>query len=158
MKQAEELADELGDKLGLAEALRGLGKAYLTLREFTKARECTARALTLFREVESKVQVGVALRSLGEVTAAGNASGPNLMQARGHLLQSISIFEEIGNEIELARSCRAYAALLQATPEFRTDPSIATEVADFNRRADDISAKLKISSYGLRPEAFFGTR
>jgi len=158
LKQAEELADELGDKLGLAEALRGLGKAYLAQQDFAKARECTARAVEFFREVQSKVQVGVALRSLGEVTAAGNASGPNLMQARGHLLQSISIFEEIGNEIELARSCRAYAALLQATPEFRTDPSIATEVADFNRRADDISAKLKISSYGLRPEAFFGTR
>ncbi len=158
LKQAEDLADELGDKLGLAEALRGLGKAYLAQRDFAKARACTARAVDLFREVQSKVQVGVALRSLGEVIAAAAASGSNLIDARGHLLQSISIFEEIGNEIELARSCRAYAQLLQATPEFRADPSVAAEVAEFIRRADEIFAKLKISSFGLQPEAFFGTR
>ncbi len=158
LKQAEEIADEVGDKLGLAEALRGLGKAYLAQRDYDKARECTARAVEFFREVQSKVQVGVALRSLGEVTAAGTPSAASLMQARGHLLQSIAIFEEIGNEIELARSYRSYAELLKASPEFRVDPAVMKEVADFVRRADDISAKLKISSFGLRPEAFFGTR
>jgi tetratricopeptide (TPR) repeat protein len=161
LKQAEEIADELGDKLGLAEALRGLGKAYLAQKDYAKARACTSRAVELFREVQSKVQVGVALRSLGEVTAAGNAGAGSVesaMQARGHLLQSIAIFEEIGNEIELARSYRAYAELLKASPEFRTDPAVVKEAADFVRRADDIAAKLKISSYGLRPEAFFGTR
>ena len=72
LKQAEDIADELGDKLGLAEAVRGLGKAYLARREYTKARECTQRAVELFAETESKVQLGVALRSLGEVTAAGD--------------------------------------------------------------------------------------
>jgi tetratricopeptide (TPR) repeat protein len=158
LKQAEDLCDELGDKLGLAEALRGLGKAYLAQRDYAKARSCTARAVELFREVQSKVQVGVALRSLGEVTAAGNPGVESSMQARGHLLQSIAIFEEIGNEIELARSYRAYAELLKASPEFQTDPAVMKEAAEFVRRADDISAKLKISSFGLRPEAFFGTR
>ena len=34
--RAEDLADELGDRLGLAEAVRGLGKAYLARREYTK--------------------------------------------------------------------------------------------------------------------------
>jgi tetratricopeptide (TPR) repeat protein len=158
LKRAEELADELGDKLGLAEALRGLGKAYLAQKDFAKARDCTSRAVDFFREVQSKVQVGVALRSLGEVTAAAGGGGASLMQSRGHLLQSIAIFEEIGNEIELGRSYRAYARLLQASPEFATDPGVAREVADFIRRADDILAKLKISSFGLQPEAFFGTR
>jgi tetratricopeptide (TPR) repeat protein len=148
LKQAEELADELGDKLGLAEALRGLGKAYLAQREFVKARECTSRAVDLFREVQSKVQVGVALRSLGEVGAASSAGGDSLMQARGHLLQSISIFEEIGNEIELARSCRAYAQLLQGTPEFAVDGRVANEVVEFMTRAEDIFAKLRT---GLPP-------
>jgi tetratricopeptide (TPR) repeat protein len=145
LKQAEELADELGDKLGLAEALRGLGKAYLAQREFAKAKDCTSRAVDLFREVQSKVQVGVALRSLGEVGAASASGGDALMQARGHLLQSISIFEEIGNEIELARSCRAYAQLLQGTPEFAVDGRIANEVVEFMKRAEDIFSKLRTS-------------
>jgi predicted ATPase len=155
LKQAEELADELGDKLGLAEALRGLGKAYLTLRQLTKARECTARAVTLFREVESKVQVGVALRSLGEVMAAGSAGGGTFAQAEAHLLQSITIFEEIGNDIELARSCRAYAEVLRTSPSHGRDPKVAANAAAYQKRADDTLAKLTITVRGLEPQSFF---
>jgi tetratricopeptide (TPR) repeat protein len=153
LKEAEELADELGDKLGLAEALRGLGKAYLAQREFIKARECTARAVDILREVQSKVQVGVALRSLGEVEAAATAGGENLLHARGQLLQSIAIFEEIGNEIELGRSCRAYAKLLQATPEFVTDPAVTREVVEFMKRANDIFDKVRASLPSLHPSS-----
>jgi hypothetical protein len=90
----------------------------------------------------------VALCSLGEVGAAATAGGDSLLQARGHVLQSISIFEDIGNEIELARSCRAYAQLLQGTPEFHTDADVANEVAEFMKRADDIFAKLRASLPG----------
>jgi tetratricopeptide (TPR) repeat protein len=158
LKQAEEIADELGDKMGLAEAVRGLGKAYLAQREYTKARECTARAVEIFREVQSKVQLGVALRSLGEVMAAGSAGGDDLLTARAHLLQSIWIFEEIGNDVELARSCRVYAALLRASPEAQTDPAAMEEADLFAKRAEEIFARLKISSYGLDADVFFGTR
>ena len=158
LKQAEEIADELGDKMGLAEAVRGLGKAYLAQREYTKARECTARAVEIFREVQSKVQLGVALRSLGEVMAAGSAGGDDLLTARAHLLQSIWIFEEIGNDVELARSCRVYAALLRASTDVQTDPAAMEEADLFAKRAEEIFARLKISSFGLDADAFFGTR
>ncbi len=158
LKQAEEIADELGDKMGLAEAVRGLGKAYLAQREYTKARECTARAVDIFREIQSKVQLGVALRSLGEVMAAGSAGGEGLLTARAHLLQSIWIFEEIGNDVELARSCRVYAALLRASPDFRTDEVAVTEAEQFSRRAEEIFAKLKMSSHGLDTDGIFGTQ
>ena len=156
LKQAEEIADELGDKMGLAEAVRGLGKAYLAQREYTKARECTARAVDIFREIHSKVQLGVALRSLGEVMAAGSAGGEGLLTARAHLLQSIWIFEEIGNDVELARSCRVYAALLRASPDFQTDEVAVTEAEQFARRAEEIFAKLKMSSHGLDTDGIFG--
>jgi len=155
LKQAEEIADELGDKIGLAEALRGLGKAYLTLREFTRARECTSRAVDLFREVESKVQVGVALRSLGEVMAAASAGGGTLAQAREHILQSIATFEQIGNDIELARSCRAYAQILRVSPDHARDPKVAADAAAYMKRAEDTLAKLTITVRGLEPDAFF---
>jgi tetratricopeptide (TPR) repeat protein len=158
LKQAEEIADELGDKMGLAEAVRGLGKAYLAQREYTRARECTARAVEIFREVQSKVQLGVALRSLGEVMAAGSAGGDDLLTARAHLLQSIWIFEEIGNDVELARSCRVYAALLRASPDVQNDPAAVEEADLFAKRAEEIFARLKISSYGLDADVFFGTR
>ena len=158
LKQAEEIADELGDKMGLAEAVRGLGKAYLAQREYTKARECTARAVDLFRAVQSKVQLGVALRSLGEVMAAGSAGGEDILTARAHLLQSIWIFEEIGNDVELARSCRVYATLLRASPESQQDPDSMQEADTFAKRAEEIFARLKISSFGLDADAFFGAR
>jgi tetratricopeptide (TPR) repeat protein len=149
LKQAEEIADELGDKLGLAEAVRGLGKAFLAQREYTKARECTARAVEIFREIQSKVQLGVALRSLGEVMAAGSAGGEGLLTARAHMLQSIWIFEEIGNDVELARSCRVYAALLRASPDFATDPAATAEAEQFAQRAEEIFAKLTMSAHGI---------
>ena len=158
LKQAEEIADELGDKMGLAEAVRGLGKAYLAQREYTRARECTARAVEIFREVQSKVQLGVALRSLGEVMAAGSAGGEDLLTARAHLLQSIWIFEEIGNDVELARSCRVYANLLRVSPELQLDAATIEEADQFTKRAEEIFARLKISSFGLDADVFFGTR
>ncbi|HSO35176.1 MAG TPA: tetratricopeptide repeat protein [Labilithrix sp.] len=158
LKQAEEIADELGDKMGLAEAVRGLGKAYLAQREYTKARECTARAVEIFREIQSKVQLGVALRSLGEVMAAGSAGGDDLLTARAHLLQSIWIFEEIGNDVELARSCRVYANLLRVSPDLQLDAATIEEADQFEKRAEEIFARLKISSFGLDADAFFGTR
>jgi tetratricopeptide (TPR) repeat protein len=158
LKQAEELADELGDKMGLAEAVRGLGKAYLAQREYTKARECTARAVEIFTEVQSKFHIGVSLRSLGEVTAAASAGGEGVKSARGFLLKAIGIFEEIGNEVELARSCRAYADLLRGTTEYQTDPSVIREAAQYAKRAEEIFARLKISAFGLEPDAFFAAR
>jgi tetratricopeptide (TPR) repeat protein len=155
LKQAEELADELGDKPGLAEAVRGLGKAYLAQREYTKARECTRRAVDLFSETESKVQLGVALRSLGEVTTAATAGGVGLREAADHLKRSIAIFEEVGNDVELARSCRAYADLLRQMPEHATNPAVAAEAKLLTKRAEEILARMKAGAAGARGEAFF---
>ena len=149
LKQAEELMDELGDRMGLAEVSRGLGKAYLAQRDLTKARECTARAVEILRGVGSSIQLGVALRSLGEVAAAGSAGGAGLSLARDHLKQSIVIFEELGNEVELARSCRAYVELLKGTMEFGTDPTVIEEAARYQKRADDVLARIKLGGAGI---------
>ena len=157
LKQAEDLADELGDRLGLAEATRGLGKAYLAQREYAKARECTERAVRLFAETDSKVQLGVALRSLGEVASAGaSASEHQQNEATKHLKTSISIFEEIGNEVELARSSRSYAEILRRTPTYGTDPAVAAEANLFASRAEAIFAKMRASAGGLSGEVLVG--
>jgi tetratricopeptide (TPR) repeat protein len=143
LKQAEELFDELGDRLGLAEAVRGLGKAYLAQRDFTRAREHIGRAVELFRAIDSRVQLGIALRSLGEISAAGAAGGQGVTLARDYLKQSIDIFEQAGNAIELARSCRAYAELLVTTMEYQMDPAVAAEAQMYGKRAEAILARQK---------------
>jgi tetratricopeptide (TPR) repeat protein len=158
LKQAEELADELGDTLGLAEAVRGLGKAYLARGELTKARECTSRSVELFMEIQSRVQLGVALRSLGQVTAAGSADDKDVPLARQHFLKSVAIFEEIGNEIELARSCRAYSEMLKTTTELQADTEAMGEAYRYGMRANEIFARLRLSSSGLHANVFGGGR
>ena len=142
LMQAEVITDELGDKTGLGEAVRGLGKAFLAKREYEEARRYAEKAVEIFRETKAKVQLGVALRSLGEILGAGDMGG-DFLAARGHLLQSIWIFEEINNDVELARSCRLYAALLRASPDFTTDPVAAREATQFEERANAIFAKLE---------------
>ncbi|MBX3227310.1 MAG: tetratricopeptide repeat protein [Labilithrix sp.] len=141
LAQAESITEELGDKTGLGEAVRGLGKAHLAMWEYARAQEYAERAVEIFRETKAKVQLGVALRSLGEIMGA--AGGDGVLAARGHLLQSVWIFEEIGNDVELARSCRLYAALLRASPDFHTDPVTAREATQFTERADAIFEKLE---------------
>ena len=124
LTQAEELADGLGDKLGLAEAERALGKAHLARGELAKARACTERAVELYRETESRVALGVALRSLAEVEVASAV----LSAAREHLKQSITVLEKVGNQVELARSWRSYADLLRRMPEHSTSAALADGV------------------------------
>jgi tetratricopeptide (TPR) repeat protein len=143
LSQAEIITDELGDKTGLGEAVRGLGKAHLARGEYEQARTYAERAVEIFRETKAKVQLGVALRSLGEIMGAGNMGGDGFAAARERLLQSLFIFEEIGNDVELARTCRLYAALLKASPDYQTDPVIARDAKQFAERADAIFAKLE---------------
>ena len=71
LEQAEGLFDELGDRLGLAEALRGLGKAYMLKGDLPKARDCISRAVDLLASARSKVNLGISRAPLGEITAAG---------------------------------------------------------------------------------------
>ncbi len=155
LKQAEELADGLGDKLGLAEAERALGKAHLGRKEYARARECTQRAVDLFREAESKVALGVSLRSLAEVVIAGAKGLEDLREAERHLKQSIGVLEEVRNQVELARSWRSYSELLQKLPEHASSPAIAEEASLLARRAEEVFTKMRASAAALAREALF---
>ena len=155
LKESEQLAEEIGDQMLLAEAVRGLGKAYLLHGDLPKAREYTTRAMQLFEQVRSKVQIGVALRTLGEVTAAGGWGQDHVGKAKDYFLRAITLFDEVGNEVELGRTYRAYADFLSRVLEFHADPELQREAADFARRAEDVSTKLRISAIGIDPAAYF---
>jgi tetratricopeptide (TPR) repeat protein len=116
LEQAEDLCDELGDKRGMAEAVRGLGRAYLLVGDLGKARWCASRAVDLFTAVQNRAPLGVALRALGEVLAAGGDGDESLRRALDSFARSATIFEELGIEVELARTLQAHAAALDASP------------------------------------------
>jgi tetratricopeptide (TPR) repeat protein/type II secretory pathway predicted ATPase ExeA len=142
LKQAEEAAEELGDRLALGQAARALGKAYLAQRDPAKAREAALRAVELFSGTPGKPHLGVALRSLGEVSAASGGGGQHAKEAADAFQRAIGMFEEAGNEAELARTLRAYADLLRASPEHATDHALAARAQVLGKRADEIQAKL----------------
>jgi len=139
LTQAQEIAEELGDQFGQAEAARNLGKAYLAARDIDHARDATERAVDIFREIHSKVQLGVALRTLAEVVAE---SEDGASAARAHVVSSIVLFEELGNDVELARSLRLHASLLRAG----ADPNDAAEADGQAARADAIFGRLDPSA------------
>ena len=154
LKQAEDFADELGDKLGLAEAVRGPGQGVPgAARVHEGARVHASARWSSSARPRARCSSGVALRSLGEVTAAASAGGAGLRDAAEHLKRSIAIFEEVGNEVELARSCRAYAELLRQTPDTRTIRDRGARRARSSKRAEDIFAKMRASAGGHGGEA-----
>jgi tetratricopeptide (TPR) repeat protein len=142
LKESEELAEELGDRIGVGDALRRLGMAYVLQQDIARARDCISRAVDIFAAVRTKVHLGLALRTLGEVTAAGGWGADHTMKARDYLIRSIAIFEEIGNEAELARSLKSYADFLLRAQDLGDPAKLAEEARLMHERAEQIVAKM----------------
>jgi tetratricopeptide (TPR) repeat protein len=145
LRQAEELCDELGDKLGLAEALRGLGKAYMRNHELAKARDAIRRAVDIFASVRSKVHLGMALRTLGEITAAGGWGPTHTRSAREYFARAVAIFQQTGNDVELARTFKVFSRFL-LDGDAKTDPAARSEALGMNTRAEAIFTRLRITA------------
>jgi len=143
LQQAEGLCDELGDKLGLAEALRGLGKAYLKKGDLPKARDCISRAVDLFAAVRSKVHLGIALRTLGEITAAGGWGSAHTKSAREYFARAVTIFEQTGNDLELARTFKSFSKFL--LDNFTGEEPARRDALGMNARAEAIFTRLRIT-------------
>lgn len=156
LHQAEEHFDELGDRLGLAEVLRALGKAYLLQGDLTKARDAIGRAVDLFALVRSKAHLGIALRTLGEITAAGGWGPTHTKSAREYFARSATIFEQTGNEVELARTFTAFSNFLKNQPELASDAAAIAEANRMTTAAGAIFARLKTSTESIPPNLLSG--
>jgi tetratricopeptide (TPR) repeat protein len=151
LKQAEDISSTLGDRILEGEILRGLAKAHMLVHDISPAREYIAKSVQLFEQARSKPFLGVALRTLGEIGAAGGWGGDGHDHAKGAFERALRLFEELGNEIEVARTCEAYAKFLEQDPQTRTDPIKAHEIMTLRSRADEIQRRLKQSEEGLPP-------
>jgi predicted ATPase len=138
LKEAEELCDELGDKLHLAEAKRGMAKAYLLQNDLKKARESIKHAVDLFGQVRSRAHLAVALRTLGEITAAGAWGKGHEGKAVDYFLRSIAICKEIGNELEVAKSYRAFSSYVAGSEHYRQNADIQREAKKLSQMAEEI--------------------
>ena len=138
LTRAEELCDELGDKLHLAEAKRGLAKAYLARGELKRAREAIKRSVDLFGQVRSKSHLAAALRTLGVVTGAGAWGDGHEVKAVDYFMRSIAICKEIGNELEVAKSYRAFSSYVEGSQHYRHNVDILREAQKLSGMADAI--------------------
>jgi hypothetical protein len=86
------------------------------------------------------------------VTMAASAGGVGIRDAAEQLKRSIAIFDEIGNDVELARSCRASSELLRGTPGHATDHAVAAEAQILAKRADEIQAKMHAQALAKEKE------
>ncbi len=153
LKKAEAISSTLGDRILEAEILRGLAKAHMLVHDISAARDFIGRSIELFERARSKPFLGVALRTAGEIAAAGGWGGEGHDRAKDAFEQSVRIFEELGNDVELAKSCETFAAFLEADAEGKTDPVRSHEAARLRARATEIQDRLAASgeSEGLPP-------
>lgn len=144
LEEAEDLCDELGDRLHLAEALRALAKAYLLQGELSKAREDIKRSVDLFGQLRSKPHLAIALRTLAEITAAGAWGTGHESRVVDYFMRSIVICKEIGNELEVARSYRAFSAYVLESGSYAQNPAIQHEAETLGQMADAIFARHQV--------------
>lgn len=151
LTRAEELCDELGDRLHLAEAKRGLAKSYLARGELKRAREAIKRSVDLFGQVRSKSHLAAALRTLGEVTGAGAWGDGHEVKAVDYFMRSIAICKEIGNELEVAKSYRAFSSYVEGSQHYRHNGDILREAKKLSGMADEIFQRHKLAGSTSRP-------
>ena len=154
LSEVEEVCGELNDRILLAEAWRGLGKAQLLRGNVAIAKQYLERAVEGFEATRSKIHVGIAKRTLGECLATYGYGSEPAHRAESLYRQALDIFEEAGNELEFARTAKAFAHLLRQS----TEPSSAhsDEAAQLQMRADEIFSKLDISDFAVEPASVFG--
>lgn len=151
MKEAELMCDDLGDMLQLARAKRGLAKAYLLLKDLKKAREYIKHSNDLFGQLRSKPHLAIALRTLGEVTAAGAWGDKHASRALEYFMHSIRLCKELGSDVELARSYRAFADYVNGSPQLKENADLLEQAATMASSADEIFARLKNEGGPQRP-------
>lgn len=146
--RAEKSSATLGDRILEAEILRGLAKASLLLGDHAAAKDYIERSVSLFEETRSLPFLGVALRTFAEVVAAsGEEEAWRRAEEAYH--RSKKLFDELGNEVELARTCESFAAFLERVWQ-GTDPERVKLGRELRDRVLEIHGKqLASEAYAL---------
>jgi len=139
---AQALAIEVGDAITRTEIERGLAGSYLALGNLPAAGEAAETAYTLARNTRSKSLLMRALRSLGTVTVAGAWGEDREGLAVEHFMRSIQLAKEIGDELELAKSYRAFCFYAHRF----NNPEIRFQVIKLREMADEIFARYRPQS------------
>lgn len=148
LSEAERISATLGDRILEAEILRGLAKAHALVRDVEAARDYVGRSVALFEKARGKPFLGVALRTLAEVEAQRGAEGRRA--ADEAYRRSLALFEELGNEVEIARTCTSFASHLErVTPPDDREGQAA--IAQLRERALEVHGRQLASETHVLP-------
>lgn len=140
LAQAEPLCVDSGDRILMAESARAVGKAHLLRGDRSTAQVYLEQALAQFDHARSKAHAAVARRSLAECLADGGLSEERGQRAESLFREALHTFEELGNELEHARTARSLAELLGR------HEAHAQEAAALRARAEEVFARLSPSA------------
>ncbi len=149
LTEAERICDELGDRLHLGEAKRGLAKVFLKQGELRRARDSVKAAMDIFGHLRSKVNLAAALRTCGDITAAGGWGDAHRAKAADYFMKSIQLCKEVGNELEVAKSYRAFAHYVQKSEDWQDDAEIQAKATRLDAMAEEIFTRRR-SALGAR--------
>jgi len=139
LEEAERIAATVGDRMQEADTLRSLAKARAHIGDLSGAHADVVRAISLFERAGSGPQLAVALRTLGEIAAAGDWEGKPPLDPAELFERSIGIFQETGNDPELARSYHAYADfLVHGAGESADGKERAVRASQLRQRASEL--------------------
>jgi len=139
LERAERIASKLGDRLLEADTLRSLAKARALNGDLKAAHDDLSRAIQTLYQAESKPQLAVALRTMGELIAMGDWPEKPDIDAGKMFEQATRVLEDLGSKIELARTLGAHADYLAGSTN-ALSPPVAQQVARLRERARDLLA------------------
>jgi len=111
IEQALGICKDIEAEWLLPEAYRVLAEIYLAQGRHEQALDSAQQALEKARAIRNCTLEGVALRTLGKVTALGKGEWE---VAAEHFARSIAIFQDLGDSHELAKTLYAHGLALQA--------------------------------------------
>jgi hypothetical protein len=95
--------------------------------------------------------LAIALRTLGEVTAAGAWGEKHKARGLEYFMNSIRLCKELGSDVELARSYRALADFVMGTADLKDNSDLLEQAATMASTADEIFARLKNEPQAAAP-------
>jgi tetratricopeptide (TPR) repeat protein/type II secretory pathway predicted ATPase ExeA len=134
--EGKAIAQSLGHRLGASECHRRLAETFLMIGDSVQATDNAKQALSLGKRVGSPLHVGSAYRVMAEATFSKDRSPETLQVADEQFRKAVEILAEMKNELELARTYRAYARhrILVGHPD---------EAKNLRARADEIFDRLR---------------
>ena len=154
-RHAEQLAITAGDQFDLGDIRRIQARIHLELGQVAEARLAIDDAAAVCDELDSPVLRASILRTMGEISALDAADEDAETEAAECFVQAVDLGKQLGNQLEVAKTYRAFARCAQGFLQADHEPAVLREARRLDLMADEIFESNKIN---LDDERWFALR